>query len=219
MTDANTPDEASVEITPEAVETFFTRSTGDFVFARWGRPIAPVVFGVQDESLAIIKGGIEAAVAISGHEIAETDPELGSNLMVFFLSDWNELLDVPNMDDMIPELESRVATLVERNAHQYRAFRFDDDGAIKACFSFVRMSDAMDDVPADVIALSQGVQALLLWSDRSFTQDSPLSQTEEGAVIRPDVANVLRASYNRLLPAATRDNAHALRLYARVISE
>lgn len=206
------------QFTPESVEAYFTRASGDYVFARWGRPIAPVVFGVEEASLAIIKGSIEAAVVIAGAEVAETDPELGSNLMMFFFSDWKELLDVPNMGDMIPDLETRVATLIDRNAHQYRAFRFDDDGAIKACFTFVRMGGAMDEVPADVIALSQATQALLLWSDTVFTQDSPLALTEAGTVIRPDVANVLRASYDPILPAAARDASHALRLYARLIA-
>ncbi|WP_417254341.1 hypothetical protein [Celeribacter sp.] len=206
------------DITPERIEQFFTRSNGDYVFARWGRPVAPVVFGVEEETLVTVKSAIEACVAIAGHRIEEMDPELGTNLMVFFLSDWAELLDVPHMGDLIPELESRVATLQDRNAHQYRAFRFDDAGAIKACFSFVRMGGAMDEVPAEVIALSQAVQAMLLWSDKEFTQDSPLAQTVEGTVVRPDVANVLRAAYDPLLPDAARDAAHALRLYARVIA-
>lgn len=210
--------DTATEFTPEAVEAYFTRASGDYVFARWGRPIAPVVFGVTDDSMAIIKGAIETAIVIAGAEIAETDPELGSNLMMFFFSDWKELLDVPNMGDMIPDLENRVATLIDRNAHQYRAFRFDDDGAIRACFTFVRMGGIMDDVPADVIALSQATQALLLWSDTVFTQDSPLAQTESGAVIRPDVANLLRASYDPVLPSAARDASHALRLYARLIA-
>lgn len=208
----------AMQATPESVEDFFTRASGDYVFARWGRPVAPVVFGVEGETLVTVKSAIEAAVAIAGHQMAETDPELGSNLMVFFLSDWAELLDVPHMGDLIPDLEAKIALLQSRQAHQYRAFRFDDSGAIKACFTFVRMGGAMDEVPAEVIALSQAVQAMLLWSDRAFTQDSPLADAPEGTVVRPDVANVLRAAYDPLLPAAARDAAHALRLYARVVA-
>jgi len=207
------------DLTPESVAEFFTRANGEYAFARWGRPIAPVVFGVEEETLQTVKGAIEACVVITGHSIVETDPELGANLMVFFLSDWKELLDVPHMGDMIPDLEKRVGVLTERNAHQYRAFRFDDDGAIKACFTFVRMGGAMDEVPAEVIALSQAVQAMLLWSDKAFTQDSPLGQSSEGPVVRPDVANLLRASYDSLLPSAARDDSHSLRLYARLIAE
>lgn len=206
------------DLTPEDIAPFFTRSDGSYVFARWGRAIAPVVFGVEEETLTIVKGAIEACVAIAGHEVTGADAELGANLMVFFLSEWDELLDVPHMDDMIPDLANRVATLKERDAHQYRAFRFDDAGAIKACFSFVRMSEALQKVPADVIALSQAVQAMLLWSDTVFTQDSPLAEAPEGTVVRPDVANLLRAAYDPVLPNAARDEAHALRLYARLVA-
>ena len=56
------------------IEALFTRSEGQFAFARWGRPIAPVVFGVTDETLAVIKGALEAVMALSGHKMAETDP-------------------------------------------------------------------------------------------------------------------------------------------------
>ena len=216
MTDASVTTPA---VTPEEVEAFFTRSNGDYAFARWGRPIAPVVFGVEEETLQIVKGAIEALSVMANHQIAETDPELGANLMVFFLSDWAELLDVPHMGDMIPELEDKVSKLQEKNAFQYRAFRFDDEGAIKACFTFVRMGGAMDNVPAEVIAMSQMTQAFLLWSDTCFTQDSPLAETPEGTVVRPDVANLIRAAYDPLLPVAARDASHALRLYARLIAE
>ena len=69
---------------PEEVEALFTRSSGEYLFARWGRPIAPVVFGVEEATLQVVKGALEAVVALAGHQLAETDPELGSNLMVFF---------------------------------------------------------------------------------------------------------------------------------------
>ncbi len=207
------------QITPEQVAQYFTRADGDYVFARWGRPIAPVVFGVEDETLQVFKGAIEACVAIAGHTISETDPELGANFMVFFLSDWQELLDVPDLGEIIPEISNKVTQLQERQAHQYRAFRFDEQGAIKACFTFIKMGGAMDEVPAEVIALSQAAQAMLLWSDCAFTQDSPLAQSELGPILRPDVANLLRAAYNPLLPVADRDSAHSLRLYARLIAQ
>ena len=52
------------------IEALFTRGTGEYAFARWGRPIAPVVFGVEDETLSIIKGALEAVMALSGHKMA-----------------------------------------------------------------------------------------------------------------------------------------------------
>lgn len=68
---------------PEEVRALFTRTDGQYLFARWGRPIVPVVFGVEDASLAVFKGAIEAVVTLAGHRMAETDPELGANLMLF----------------------------------------------------------------------------------------------------------------------------------------
>ena len=71
-------------MTPEEVESYFTRNDGTFLFARWGRPVAPVVFGLDDNSLAILKGAIEAVMSLTNQQMSETDPELGSNFM--FLS-------------------------------------------------------------------------------------------------------------------------------------
>jgi hypothetical protein len=53
-------------VSPEEVEALFTRSDGSFLFARWGRAIAPVVFGVDEATLATVKGAIEA-VCRAGH--------------------------------------------------------------------------------------------------------------------------------------------------------
>eukprot|EP01036_Dinobryon_divergens_P039337 gene39337-51841_t len=63
-------------MTPDQVQALFTRADGTYLFARWGRPIVPVVFGVEDATLAVVKGAVEAVVALAGHKMAETDPEL-----------------------------------------------------------------------------------------------------------------------------------------------
>ena len=68
----------------QEIEKFFIRSSGDYVFARWGRPIAPVVFGTLDETLITMKTAVEAVCLASGHNIQELDPDIGSNLMFFF---------------------------------------------------------------------------------------------------------------------------------------
>jgi len=91
-------------MTPDQVQHHFTRADGGYLFARWGRPIVPVVFGVDDATLATVKGAIEAVVTLAGHRMAETDPELGANLMVFFFRDWAELPQVPGLDRLVPDL-------------------------------------------------------------------------------------------------------------------
>ena len=202
---------------PKDIEAHFTRSDGSFLFARWGRPLSPIVFGVADETLSVVKGAFEAVCALAGHKMAETDPELGANVMVFFFRDWSELPEVPDLDRMIPDLKPLVERLENADANQYRIFRFDEDGAIKACFIFLRMDKNLSAVPADTLALSQVVQSMLLWSDTAFKDRSPLGQVENGAVIlRPDIAGLLRAAYDPILPSMAQDPSHALRLFARL---
>ena len=122
---------------PEEIQALFTRQDGSYAFARWGRPIAPIVFGVDDATLQTVKGAVEAVVTLAGHQMAETDPELGSNLMFFFFRDWPELLEVPDLDRMIPNLADLVGRLTSSDAAHYRAFRFDDENAIQAAFVFI----------------------------------------------------------------------------------
>ncbi|WP_172331221.1 hypothetical protein [Mangrovicoccus sp. HB161399] len=203
-------------MTPDDVTRLFTRSDGSYLCARWGRPLAPIVFGVEDATLPTIKGALEAVAQLAGLEMAETDPELGANLMMFFFRGWEELLAVPDLDRLVPDLAALVARLSETGANQYRVFRFDAGGAIRACFAFVRMDAAMADLPAEVLALGQAVQAALLWSDTAFAAESPLALLPDGRpVLRPEIALVLRAAYDPVLPAAAQDPAHALRLFAR----
>ncbi|WP_299028688.1 hypothetical protein [uncultured Sulfitobacter sp.] len=201
---------------PQEIEALFTRTDGQFVFARWGRPIAPVVFGVEEASLQVVKGALEAVTALAGHKMAETDMELGSNLMVFFFSEWAELLEVPGMDRLVPDLGPLVDRLQGVDANQYRFFRFDEAGAIKACFVFLRMDQHLAAVPAQTLALSQIVQSYLLWSDEAFKDRSPLAVAGENTILRPDVAGLIRAAYDPVLPPAATDASHALRLYARM---
>lgn len=201
----------------DEVAKLFTRGDGSYLCARWGRPIVPVVFGVEDVTLAVVKGAIEAVVTLANHRMAETDPELGANLMVFFCRDWAELLQVPNLDRLVPDLGPLCDRLAAAEANQYRIFRFDPDGAIRAAFVFLRMDQHLSAVPAETLALSQAVQTILLWSDRAFTDTAPLAQMPDGTVIlRPEIGGVIRAAYDPVLPAVAQDASHALRLAARL---
>lgn len=139
-------------------------------------------------------------------------------MMVFFFSDWQELLEVPDLGRMIPDLQSLVARLTAADANQYRIFRFDADGAIKAAFVFLRMDAHLDAVPAETLALSQAVQTILLWSDIAFQDCSPLAAVpgQEAVMLRPEIGLLIRAAYDPVLPNAARDVSHALRVAARI---
>ncbi|MEM7753899.1 MAG: hypothetical protein AAF230_10820 [Pseudomonadota bacterium] len=198
------------------IERHFTRSDGSYLFARWGRPIAPVVFGVDDATLSIVKGAIEAVVALANHKMTEMDPELGTNLLIFFIREWDELPETPDLDRLLPDLPALVTRLKEADANQYRAFRFDPDGAIKAAFVFVRMDAALSAVPAEDLALAQAAQTILLWSDTAFMDRGPLAEVGGRVILNPDIAGVIRAAYDPVMPAVATDPSHALRLAARI---
>jgi hypothetical protein len=201
----------------QEIENFFMRPSGDYVFARWGRPIAAVVFGVLDESLSIIKSAVEAVCLASGHTTSELDPDIGSNLMVFFFKDWSELLEVPDLEHIIPNLEVLLEKLETAEANQYRIFRFDETGGIKACFVFLRMDDALKKLNAENLALIQVVKAMLVWSDLAFQNASPLAVRENGETfLRPEIAALLKAAYDPTMPLKSNDPSHALRMASRI---
>jgi len=208
------------DLSPAGIAALFTRADGSYLFARWGRPLVPVVFGAADESLPAIKGAFQAVARLAGLEMAETDPELGANLMLFFCRDWDELLAIPDLDRLVPDLAPLVARLAAVEANQYRIFRFDPTGAIRAAFVFVRMDTHMAAVPATDLALLQAVQTVLLWSDTAFRDHPPLARAPGAngpvAILRPDLAALIRAAYDPVMPASTQDPSHALRLLARM---
>ena len=198
------------------IEALFTRSDGSYLFARWGRPIVPVVIGVDDASLSVFKGAFEAVAQLANHEMAETDPELGVNLMVFVFKAWTELVEVPKLDALVPGLVPLVDKLRATGANQYRFFRFDADGAIKAAFVFLRMDQHLQAVSADTLALSQAAQTIVLWSDEAFKKTAPIATLKDRTVLRPEIAQVIQASYDVVMPVVARDPAHALRVAARI---
>lgn len=201
---------------PDEIARLFTRADGTYLCARWGRPIVPVVFGVDDATLSVFKGAFEAVVTLARHRMAETDPELGANLMVFVFRDWAELPQVPNLDRLVPDLGPLCDRLAAAEANQYRIFRFDPDGGIKAAFVFLRMDRHLSEVPAETLALSQAVQTILLWSDTAFAGTSPLALANETVILRPEIAALVRAAYDPVLPVTGTDASHALRLAARI---
>lgn len=198
------------------VQALFTARDGTYRFARWGRPIVPVVFGVDDRTLSFVKGAVEAVVTLARHRMAETDPELGANLMIFFFRAWEELPQVPNLDRLVPELPALCDRLSRAGANQYRLFRFDATGAIRAVFVFLRMDAALSAMAAEDLALAQAAEVMLLWGEDAFAVLSPLARSEAGVILRPEIAGLIRAAYDPVLPAATQEPSHALRLSARL---
>ncbi|WP_235931258.1 hypothetical protein [Paracoccus xiamenensis] len=189
-------------MTADQIADLFTRD-GQYLAARWGRPVAPVIFGLADESLDIFRGALKAAYAHAGHPITDTDPEMGANLMMFFCRDWDELAEIPDLDRLTgqPDL---VARLKQQHADHYQIFRFDADGSIRACLSFIRISGALADAHPAQLAETLAMRSMLTFA-HEITATAPLAQ-------------VIRAAYDPVMPAVARDPSHALRLAARTTS-
>lgn len=211
------PAAAGAGLDAAAVAAFFTRADGSYLCARWARPIVPVAFGIDEPTRAALRDAVAAVADLAGHPVAATDPELGANLMFFFLRDWAELAGVPGLDRLIPDLWPLLGRLEAAGANQYRVFRFDPGGGIRACFAFVRLDAELAALPAAAVVLGQAVQAILLWSDLAFRDRPALARAPSGAVVlRPEVAAVIRAAYDPVLPGAATAPAHAPRLLARI---
>ncbi len=184
----------------DQIAALFTRD-GDYLAARWGRPVAPVIFGLADDSLDIFRGALKAAYAHAGHPVTDTDPEIGANLMMFFCREWDELAEIPDLDQLTgqPDL---IARLKQQHADYYQIFRFDPDGSIRACLCFVRMGGALADAHPAQLAETLAMRTMLTFAQQ-VTATAPLAQ-------------VIRAAYDPVMPTVARDPSHAMRLAARV---
>ena len=198
------------------METHFARSDGRFVFAGWARPIAPVVFGVDDSTLEIFKGGLDPVCALTGHRLVATDPDLGANFRAFVFRDWAELLEVPELDRPVPDPASLVARVEAAQANQYRLFHLDDLGAIRAVLVCLRMDPAVSSLAAGTLALDQVAQTMLLRSDTAFNDRATLAKAGDRTVLRPEIADPLRVADAPVLPHVAQDPFYALRLAARM---
>ena len=197
----------------------FTSPNQRYHFARWGRPIAPVVFGIGDETLPHLKDAIAMTVGISGGMLAETDPELGANFMWFFCRDWGEMLVIPDLDKLIPNFENLITGLQEQNATRYRSFGFDKDGAIQLCVVLIRVDAATERLSLQTLGTSETFQSLLTFGENAFETHSPIATIKVNnlCIVKPEYAAVVRAAYDPALPAASNDPAHALRVSARAM--
>lgn len=183
------------------IQAMFTDAGGRFLCARWGRPVAPVIFGLEDASLDIFRGAIRSGFAHAGHPMADTDPETGANLMLFFVRDWTELSAVPDLD-RLTGLDDLPRRLSGQAADQYRLFRFDDRGGIRACLNFLNMGGALAEAHPGRLA-----EKVMMQSALTFAREISPSAS---------LAALIRAAYDPILPVATTEPAHALRLAARL---
>lgn len=188
-----------------------------YYFARWARPIAPIVFGVDDDTLTLLKSAIGQTIAITGSKMAETDPELGANFMWFFCRDWEELRAIPKLDKLFPDFEGLLAGLQQGTGNRHRSFAFDDTGGIRMVIVLLKLDATLADVPVQTLGVTETFSALLTWSADAFASESPTAviQSNNVCIVKPEWAALTRAAYSGELPNAANDASHALRVAAR----
>ena len=117
-----------MENDPARVAALFTRPDGAFRFTRWGRPLAPMVYGTDDKGIEVFETALKEVAALAGLEIVEMDPDLAANFLVFFVKSWDELAEVPHLSALIPGIADLAKRLRYERATQYRVFGFDANG-------------------------------------------------------------------------------------------
>ena len=191
---------------------------GRYHFARWSKPLSPVIFGVDDDSLSGMRLAFSEVISLSSLELSDFDPELGANVLIFFCAKWSELISVPNLNKLIPDLSHLLESLDENDANQYRNFLFTRDGAINLVIVLLKYDSELASVSLQTLAVSQMLQSILLWSPNAFKHESPIAIIEKTnrCVVKPFYAALVKAAYDPTLPNFSQDESHAVRLAARV---
>ncbi len=149
----------------------------------------PVAFGVDAATLGLLNAATRTVAGIAGLELAQ----------------------VPDLDAVIPDLAHLLTRLEAEGAQSSRSFRFDRAGAIRACFSFLRMAGPLAEMPTDALAMAEALAMLAAWS-----RPLPLVRDRAGQIgPAPRIARLIAAAYDPALPAVPADRAHAMRLWAR----
>lgn len=138
---------------------------GWYLCVCWGWFVVLVIFGLVDEMLDIFCDVICVVLVYVCYFIVEIDFEMGVNMMSFFLCDWDELVSVLDLVELIGQFDLFVC-LVGYGVSQYCIFWFDVDGGICVCMIFVNMGGVLVDVYFVYL-----VEGLVMWVMLIFVQD------------------------------------------------
>ena len=201
----------------DKIVSLFSQEKG-YHFSRWNKPIAPVVFGIDNSSLASVKSAFLEVISITPLPISDFDSDLGANFFVFFCSEWCELREIPNLNRLIPNLAQVLATLDKNNSNQYRTFFFKENGAINLCILIMKYDLELASVSVQTLAMGQMLKSILLWSPKAFATESPIAiiNKNNSCIVKPFYEALLKACYDATLPDFSMDKTHALRVQARV---
>jgi len=127
--------------------------------------------------------------------------------MWFFCQDWDELLGVPDLEGLIPDLKDIVARLQTSTTTTYRVFSFDQTGGIKMCVQFIKVAGETAEMSIQTLATGETYQCLAMFSPDAFLTESPIAVLAENGLCipKPSYAALIRAAYDPILPEAAKD--------------
>jgi hypothetical protein len=200
---------------PEDIARRFTLPDGSFRFARWARPVAPMVYGADAASMPVLKAGVRLIADLAGMGFADSDPETGFNHHLILVAAWDELAEAPEFERLVPGAAALAQRLQSEDTLVVRHFRAAPGGGIAGCLTLMRVAGALAELPADLLALGHAVETALAWAPGALA-DGITRRGASGAELRPELIALLRAAYDPRLPDASADASLALRLAARV---
>ena len=118
-------------MSPEEIEAYFTRNDRTFAFSRWGRPIAPIVFGVEDETIRTVKAAVDSVTALANGDFVvawDSEDQDGSGKGAF--------AQIFSSDGTKKGSEFQVNTGTQNNQEHPTVTALDDGGFIIAFMSY-----------------------------------------------------------------------------------
>ena len=106
------------------IAALFSRADGSYRFARWGRPIVPVVFGVDGATLAVVKGLLEhpAFDLRNPNKVFALLNTFGNNHVRFHAADGSGYHFLAEQIARLDRLNPQVAARLTRRFGRWRKF-------------------------------------------------------------------------------------------------
>jgi hypothetical protein len=205
-------------MTPDEIRTYFSTPNQGYFFARWNRPIVPVVFGDHCLEPDLLKAALGRLGELTGQPVDLAAPASSMNYGTLVVRDWRDLTDMPGVPRLMPNLAKLAAQLEAEGANQYRVFQRDWRGGIKRCFAAIRTGTGrFADLTPESMALRQVTLSFLQWSIPGIVKVGLVGPGPDGRDdLKPQTAALLKAAYDPALPTSSKDPRHAEALAARM---
>lgn len=205
-------------MTPDDIRTYFARAGGQYQFARWNRPIVPVVFGDHCLDPGLLREALVRLSGITGHPVDLEAPPSAMTYGTLVVREWRDLAATPGAGKAMPGLAKLGAEAERQGGNQFRTFQRDWRGGIKRCVAVIRTAAGrFDDLTPESMALRQAALSFLHWSIPGVVKLRLVMPGPDGVDdLKPEVVALLRAAYDPAMPVSSRDPRHADQLAERM---